>query len=307
MAKGYTEPVTDHEPFWPALLFCTPRALFYNGVGVQLVTLCRRCECCISTCSSNLIQFGNETPPHEVYNEENRHVVRRLNKAIYGLRSARKQWQDHIAHILTVAVELVRCATESNVYRSKGCLVYVEDLLLIGVQKIINTLFSRIQQEVLLRHTGDPNVGSIIDFLGNIARKCNYIDISFNNNYVDTILEDSGMTTCSPAPSPQVLHMKGAAEELDHEQLAQWLARTRPDICSRAKERARSLQAPTQLTTRSSSARPGTLKAQGASDTTCDQRYKHRTSEFHSTLTHTQMPTGHHVRQQRKSATGLVL
>ena len=188
----------------------------------------------------------------------------RLNKAVYGLRSSPKQWQDHIAHILTVTLELVRCRTESNVYRSKDCqvciMIYVDDLLFIGVQSIINTLFSRMQKEVLLRHTGDLTLGSTMHFLGrNISHKGDYIDISLNNNYVDIILEESGMTTCNPAPSPGAPHMKGTAEDealLDQEQhkryrrlvgKIQWVAYTRPDISYEAKELARSLQAPTQL------------------------------------------------------------
>ena len=188
----------------------------------------------------------------------------RLNKAIYGLRSSPKQWQDHIAHVLTVTLELVRCATESNVCRSKDCLVYimiyVDDLLLLGVQSVINTLFSRMQKEVLLRHTGDLTVGSTIHFLGrNISHRGDHINISLNNNYVDIILEESGMTTCNPAPSPGVSHMKGTAEDeapLDHEQRKryrrlvgkiQWLVYTRPDISYGAKELARALQAPTQF------------------------------------------------------------
>ena len=138
-------------------------------------------------------------------------------------------------------------------------MIYVDDLLFIGVQSIINTLFSRIQKEVLLTHTGDLTVGSTINFLGrNISHRGDHIDISLNNNYVDIILEESGMTTCNPAP-PGVSHMKGTAEDeapLDHEQhkryrrlvgKIQWLAHTRPDISSGAKELARSLQAPKQF------------------------------------------------------------
>ena len=64
-------------------------------------------------------------------------------------------------------------------------MIYVDDLLFIGVQSIINTLCSRMQKEVLLRHTGDLTVGSTIHFLGrNISHKGGYIDISLNNNYV---------------------------------------------------------------------------------------------------------------------------
>ena len=151
---------------------------------------------CISTCSSHHTQSGNETTTR-VLHEENRHIVWRLNKAIYSLRSSPKQMQDHITHVLTVTLELVRYTTESNVYRSKDCLVYimiyVDDLLFIGVQSIINTLFSRIQKEVLLRHTGDLTVGSTIHFLGrNISHRGDHIDISLNNNYVEIILEESG-------------------------------------------------------------------------------------------------------------------
>ena len=131
----------------------------------------------------------------------------------------------------------------------------------IGVQSIIDTLFSRMQKEALLRHTSDLNVGTTIFFLGrNISHKGNYIDISLSNNYVDTILEESGMTTCDPAPSPGVSHMRGTAEDeapLNHKQQhkqyrrllgkVQWLAYTQPDISYGAKELARSLQAPTQF------------------------------------------------------------
>ena len=68
------------------------------------------------------------------------------------------------------------------------------------------------------------------------------------------------MTTCDPAPSPGVSHMKGAAEDeapLGHKQQhkqdrrlvgkVQWLAYTRPDISYGATELAISLQAPTQF------------------------------------------------------------
>ena len=150
----------------------------------------------------------------------------------------------------TVTLELVRCTTESNVCRPKDCLVYsmiyVHDLLLIGVQSMVNTLFSRTQKEVLLRHTGDLNVGSKIDFFGRTSA-------------LTTTMWASGMTTCNPAPSRGVPRMKGTAEDevpLDHEQhkqyrqlvgKTQWLAYTRPDICYGAKELERSLQAPTQL------------------------------------------------------------
>ena len=53
----------------------------------------------------------------------------------------------------------------------------------------------------------------------------NYIDISLNNDYVDIILEASGMDTCNPAQSPGVLYTKGTADDLaqlDHEHHQQY-------------------------------------------------------------------------------------
>ena len=123
--------------------------------------------------------------------------------------------------------------------------VYVDNLLLIGVQYMINTLFSRIQKEVLLRRTGDLNVGSTLHFLGrNISHQGSYIDISLNNNYVDIIL---GVRNDYTQPTK---HQLDHEQHKQHRRLVgkiQWLAHTRPDIGYRAKELARSLQSPTQF------------------------------------------------------------
>ena len=198
-------------------------------------------------------------------------------------------------------------------------MIYVDDLLFVGVQSIINALFSRMQNEVLQRHTGDLTAGSTIPFLGrNISHKGDYIDISLNNNYVDIILEESEMTTCNPAPSPGVPHMKGAAEDeapLDHEQRKQyrrlvgkiqWLAYTRPDISYGSKELARSLQASTQLDNKKLKRMIRNLK--GTRYMRHNLRPKMQTQDKRILLnidTHTQMPTGDHARQQGKAQQGL--
>ena len=261
VAKGYTEPVTDHDLLFASTpLFCILRVL----LTMALVYNWSVCTGDVSVAFLHAAAITHNLamrPPRVLQRREQTHHVAakqsNLRSQIITKTMARP-------HVLTVTLELVRCTTESNVYRSKDCLVYimvyVDDLLFIGVQSIINTLFSRIQKEALLRHTGDLTVGSTTHFLGrNISHRGDHIDISLNNNYVDIILEESGMTTCNPAPSPGVSHMKGTAEDeapLDHEQhkryrrlvgKIQWLAYTRPDISYGAKELARSLQAPTQF------------------------------------------------------------
>ena len=138
VAKGYAEPITDHDLLYASTpLFCVLRtlltmAMVHNwSVSTPDVTVAFLHA---EGISYNLVA----RPPHEFYNDESRHIMWRLNKAIYGLRSSPKHWQYHIAHILTVTLGLVRCTTESNVYRLKDCqvyiMIYVDDLLFIGVQ-----------------------------------------------------------------------------------------------------------------------------------------------------------------------------
>ena len=100
VAKGYTEPATDHDLLLASTpLFCTLRvlltmALVYNwSICAGDVSFAFLHAAAISY---NLVM----RPPHEFYNEANRHIMWR---------------QEHIAHILTVTLELLSCKTESNV------------------------------------------------------------------------------------------------------------------------------------------------------------------------------------------------
>ena len=82
---------------------------------------------------------------------------------MYGLRSSPKQWQDHIATVLT-KLGLIRLKTDSNVYRNKEgtayIMIYVDDLLLLGEGHIIDKIFEQIEKEVLLRPTGELQPGT---------------------------------------------------------------------------------------------------------------------------------------------------
>ena len=90
VAKGYTEPVTDHDLLFASTpLFCILRvlltmALVYNWsvcAGDVRVAFLHA-----AAISYNLVI----RQPKESYNEANRHIMWRLNKAIYGLRSSPK-------------------------------------------------------------------------------------------------------------------------------------------------------------------------------------------------------------------------
>ena len=58
-------------------------------------------------------------PPTEFYEATDK-IVWKLNKALYGLRSSPKAWQDHLADILQHVLHLVRLRTEPNVFKTPG-------------------------------------------------------------------------------------------------------------------------------------------------------------------------------------------
>ena len=196
-------------------------------------------------------------PPPEFYDENNRHILWKINKALYGLRSSPKAWQDHLATLLTTKMGMTRLKSEPNVYRNKDgtayIMIYVDDLLFLGEQHIIDKIFSELQQHLLLRPTGVLTPGSTAPFLGRkITHKGDSIDITLSDDYINNILEESNMTNCNPAATPGTTALKTTSFEddapLDQQQHArhrrlvgkiQWLSYTRPDISFATKELAR--------------------------------------------------------------------
>lgn len=103
-------------------------------------------------------------PPAKLYvNRHDTTTVRKLKKAIHGLRSSPKSWQKHFANLLQ-QLGLIRFTSEPNVYKDKDCaaylLVYVDDVLFVGQPDKMKTTFEAIQQQqALLRPTGNSTVG----------------------------------------------------------------------------------------------------------------------------------------------------
>ena len=182
-------------------------------------------------------------PPAEFYNPEDQ-VVWKLNKAIYGLRSSPKAWQNHLAETLqqlawhgTFGQRTQRLQNSNK--RRPFVLCYVDDLLFLGKATAVNTLFSNIQQQLLLRQTGDLTVGNTVSFLGrNISNKGDYYEISLADNYTTDLLKEADMLNCNAAPAPGT---KAASSEMEQpltkEQHSayrravgklQWMTYTRP-------------------------------------------------------------------------------
>ena len=90
-------------------------------------------------------------PPKEFCPQGN--ILWRLKKAMYGLKSSPKAWQDHLANILQ-ELGFIRLISEPNVFKHPEGLcfimVYVGDLLFVGEPSEVNKIFEEIQKHLLL-------------------------------------------------------------------------------------------------------------------------------------------------------------
>ena len=261
VAKGFTEAVTDLDEIYASTpIFCVLRTLLAlscnNGWMVRTGDI-SVAFLHAAAATADLYMY----PPKEFYNPADK-IIWKLNKAIYGLRSSPKAWQNHLAQVLK-QLGLQRSAAEPNIYftSTRDCfvLVYVDDLLFLGEEQVTNQLFTAIQQQLLLRPTGTLTPGNTVSFLGrNITNRGDHYEISLNDDYTTTLLTEMGLQDCKPAPAPGTSALKTATA--DHEQALsqeehaqfrravgklQWMTYTRPDISYATKELARSLQQPT--------------------------------------------------------------
>ena len=156
-----------------------------------------------------------------------------------------------------------RLLSEANVYANGTndvyIMVYVDDIMVVGDPTKVKQIFEKIQEKMLLKHTGYLDPGEKHYFLGRqIHNEGNYFDIKLDDDYIEAILQEVNMTTCNPAPTPGATANKSTfadSEPLTPDQhkvyrrvvgKLQWLSFTRPDISYSTKELARGLHQPTE-------------------------------------------------------------
>jgi hypothetical protein len=94
-------------------------------------------------------------PPQEYYDSGS--VLWKLKKALYGLRTAPRAWQEHLAQLL-IGRGFVRLQSEANVYVNMTLtvivLVYVDGLMIVVSEKNAKALMPDLSTSLLLRLVG---------------------------------------------------------------------------------------------------------------------------------------------------------
>ena len=131
VAKGYTEHIEDQDDVYASTpLFAVLRILLAlsmaRGWIVQVGDISTAFLHALAATAGLVLR-----PPEEYYTNPN--ILWRLHKAMYGLRSSPKAWQEHLAKVLT-DLGLKRLQSEPNVYTNGKVyiMVYVDDLLFTG-------------------------------------------------------------------------------------------------------------------------------------------------------------------------------
>lgn len=82
-------------------------------------------------------------------------------------------------------------------------------LLFVGETSEVDSIFSSIQQQMLLRPTGEASPGNTISLLGRkIKHNGNSFAISLGKSYSEEIIKEPALGKCNPAPTPRTSSMK---------------------------------------------------------------------------------------------------
>ena len=199
-------------------------------------------------------------PPREFIQDSN--IVWRLNKALYGLRTAPKLWQRHLgATLASLHLEQLksdRCVWVGNNF---AVLCYVDDLIVIGEQTASSTFIKQLSNIFDLKHVSVLSPTQPLIFLGKklVKNNDNSISISLSKDYYQKLLQpfglhnDSSNSLSTPMVKRPPLDSTSPLTKEQHHQYRQsvgqllWLSLVRPDLQHAARDLSKHLVAPTQL------------------------------------------------------------
>ena len=148
----------------------------------------------------------------------------KLRKALYGLRSSPKRWQEHFMKLVLKLGFAVHpqdpCVC---VRKTKDCVVivcyHVDDLLVVGPRADVEQVFKELGQNLNLTY---GKVKEKATYLGRrLEMKLGEIVFGVDSKYVDGILEDNGLQDLKGSTELKWEKAKDDEEELGNLQQAQ--------------------------------------------------------------------------------------
>ena len=133
-------------------------------------------------------------PPMEFYDAES--TLWRVKRAVYGLKTSPREWQDCFAKTLTKKLGMTRSRIDANLFtKTIGnelvmILAYVDDLFILGPHDESNEMLRLLQEHFTMKQTGELTEGSEVQFLGRtIKRDLDSISFSTSMNYVTALVD----------------------------------------------------------------------------------------------------------------------
>lgn len=146
--------------------------------------------------------------------KDNTNRVCKLNKAVYGLKQAGRQWNLKLDGFL-ISIGFMRSQCDPCIYMMYDLIIaiYVDDFLIFYTDDAkLDEIRSQLHQQFQMK-----DIGLAKSCLGmNINQGEDFIELD-QHQYVHAILEKFGMTTCKPSVSPSDMSQKMSVDMINDE------------------------------------------------------------------------------------------
>ena len=267
VAKGYNQHINDPMECYAATPSSTSlKTLLLLGILQGHQTTCLDINTAfINTPPLPTTEEIYVQPPAEWYYNSPT-TLWRLKKAMYGLRTSPKLWQQHLGEVLRQQ-NLRQCKADKCLWTTPrlGVLIYVDDLLLVGEPTRIQQFIATLKATFTLKHVTTLSKEQGVRFLGKrlTLHDDNSISNSLEPSYWDNKLRpyhldgDNVKTVTTTCLEQQSLQEKEKLEPQQHKMFRTtvgqliWASLDRPDLMYCAKLHSSRLQGPTERDLRS--------------------------------------------------------
>ncbi|KAE8686060.1 hypothetical protein F3Y22_tig00111086pilonHSYRG00004 [Hibiscus syriacus] len=216
VAKGFSQiPGYDFkETFSPVIRFSTFNAIL--AVAVNNGWTLRHVDINNAFLNGDLLEevYMQQPPGFEKVNEHGKPFVCKLQKALYGLRQAPRNWHDKLKQNLVQMDFMVSLADPSLFHKRSPqgfiyVLVYVDDIIITGssltdVEEVVAILKDRFSLK---------DLGELRYFLGIEVKRSGQNVVLSQKKFVKELLEKTGMVNATGCSTPMVISSKLSRDE----------------------------------------------------------------------------------------------